>query len=85
MISKDGAPVGWAMLMYDLDDAKEDLATLMAAMQNDPEFNEECFRVRLSHIYWHLNRAWYRRNVPEDLSHNDEAKAGQFPDDLQPI
>ena len=47
MISRHDAPVAWAMLMYDLDDAKEDLETLMAAMQNDPEFDEECFRIRL--------------------------------------
>jgi len=27
MITMNDAPVGWAMLMYDLDDAKEDLDT----------------------------------------------------------
>ena len=25
MVTMDGAPVGWAMLMHDLDNAKEDL------------------------------------------------------------
>jgi hypothetical protein len=85
MITMNDAPVGWAMLMYDLDDAKEDLDTLMAAMQNDPEFDEECFRVRLGHIYWHLNRAWHRRNVPDDTGDTEDAKWGQFPSELQPL
>jgi hypothetical protein len=85
MISMNGSPVGWAMLMYDLDDAKEDLETLMTSMQNDPDFDEDCFRIRLGHIYWHLNCAWLRRNVSEELSDADRASAKRFPDDLEPI
>lgn len=85
MISMKNAPVAWAMLMYDLDDAKEDLGSIIADMQNDPEFDEEDFRIRLGHVYWHLNRAWRRRNVMDDFSEADAAKAGQFPDDLKPI
>jgi hypothetical protein len=79
------APVGWVMLMYDLEDAQEDLGTLRTQMKNDPEFDEECIRVRLGHIYWHLNRAWHRRNVADELSEDEEAQAGQFPNDLLPI
>lgn len=85
MISMKQAPVAWAMLMYDLDDAKEDLETLLAQMQNDPEFDEECLRIRQGHIYWHLNRAWNRRTVAVDALENDDLNAGQFPDDLKPI
>ena len=85
MISMKPAPVAWAMLMYDLDDAKEDLESLLTQMQNDPAFDEECFRVRLGHIYWHLNRAWNRRTVADDLLENNDANAGRFPDDLEPI
>ena len=79
------APVAWAMLMYDLDDAREDLEALLIAMQNDLEFDEEYFRVRLGHIYWHLNRAWNRRNVSDELLENDDSDAGRFPSDLEPI
>ena len=85
MISVNDAPVGWAMLMYDLNDAKEDLETLMVAMQNDPEFDEEYFRVWLGHIYWHLNRAWHRRNVADKLGDEEDAGWGQFPTDLAPL
>lgn len=85
MISMKQAPVAWAMLMYDLDDAREDLEALLMAMQNDLEFDEEYFRVRLGHIYWHLNRVWNRRNVPDELLENDDSDAGRFPSDLEPI
>jgi hypothetical protein len=54
-------------------------------MQNDLEFDEESFRIRLGHVYWHLNRAWHRRNVVDDFSEAEAARAGQFPDDLEPI
>lgn len=85
MISINDAPVAWAMLMYDLDDAREHLETLMVAMQSDPEFDEECFRVRLGHIYWHLNRAWHRRDIMDDQSDDEDVGSGQFPNDLEPI
>lgn len=41
MISMKDAPVGWAMLMYDLEDAEEHLGTLLTQMQSDSEFDEE--------------------------------------------
>ena len=85
MISMKDAPVSWAMLMYDLDDAREHLDTLIADMQGDPEFDEECFRIMLGHVYWHLNRAWRRRTIMDDSSIEDVPEAGQFPDDLEPM
>jgi len=51
MISMKEAPVAWAMLMYDLDDAKDDLGSIIADMQNDPAFDEASFRIRLGHVY----------------------------------
>jgi hypothetical protein len=85
MISMKDAPVSWAMLMYDLDDAREDLESLLTEMRNnDAEVDEEYFRIRLSHIYWHLNRAWNHRDVPDDLLETDDLNAGQFPHDLEP-
>lgn len=84
MISMKQAPVAWAMLMYDLDDAREHLESLLTQMQNDPQFDDECFRVTLGHIYWHLNRAWNCRAVRDDQLESNDANAGRFPDDLEP-
>lgn len=84
MISMKQQPVAWAMLMYDLDDAREDLESLLSKMQNDPEFDEDYFRIWLGHIYWHLNCAWNRRNVSDDQLDLPDPDAGRFPDDLKP-
>jgi hypothetical protein len=85
MINKEQNPVGWAMLMYELDDAKEHLNNLIAEIQNDPEYNEANLRVDLGHVYSHLNRAWHRRNNSEDVSEAEWVEASKFPNDLEPI
>jgi hypothetical protein len=85
MISKQSAPVGWSMLMYELEDAKEHLANLILAMDTDAEYDEANMRIDLGHVFSHLNRAWHRRDVPEDLTEDQWKKASQFPVDLSPI
>jgi predicted Zn-dependent protease len=85
MINKEQNPVGWTMLMYELDDAKEHLNNLIAEIQNDPKYNEANLRVDLGHVYSHLNRAWHRRNNSEDVSEAEWVEASKFPNDLEPI
>lgn len=85
MITKENAPVGWAMLMYELEDAKEHLAQLIADASGDGEYGEEEFRVDLGHVFAHLNRAWHRRNTTEDLSEPELKRASQYPTDLSPV
>jgi hypothetical protein len=84
MITKENAPVGWAMLMYELEDAKEHLAQLISDVSSAPEYGEEAFRVDLGHVFSHLNRAWHRRNTPEDLNDAEWEQASQYPTDLSP-
>lgn len=84
MISIKTAPVAWAMLMYDLEDARDDLDSIVSGMMTDPDFDETEFKIRLGHVYWHLNRAWRRRNAGDELVGIDIDRQGQFPDDLQP-
>lgn len=85
MITKEKSPVGWAMLMYELEDAKEHLASLIEAMDTEPDFDECELRIQLGHIYSHLNRAWHRRKADENLSEEAWQTASQFPDDLSPV
>lgn len=84
MISKENAPVEWAMLMYELDDAREHLERMMELMASDPDYNESAFRVDLGHIFSHLNRAWHRRNISGELEGAAWEEAGKFPTDLEP-
>jgi predicted Zn-dependent protease len=85
MINKEQNHVGWTMLMYELDDAKEHLNNLIAEIQNDPEYDEARLRVDLGHVYSHLNRAWHRRDKRDDISETEWIEASKFPSDLEPI
>jgi hypothetical protein len=84
MISKEDAPVEWAMLMYELGDAREHLEKMMEAMASNPEYGESVFRVDLGHIFSHLNRAWHRRNIIGELEGTAWEEASKFPTDLEP-
>ena len=83
MINKREHPVGWALLTYELTDAQEHLAQLIEPMESDPDYGEENFRIDLGHIYSHLNRAWHRRAVEENLPDNGFEAASEFPKDLE--
>lgn len=79
---KQSDTVGWALLMFELQDAKDHLIELMDSMNKTPDYDEEEFRVDLGHIYSYLNRAWLRRNIPEDFPEGQWEAAPKFPIDL---
>jgi hypothetical protein len=85
MIKKDSDPVGWASLMYELEDAHEHLGKLIIAMNTDADYGDEEFRIDLGHVYAHLNRAWNRRNNPEKIPEDQWSVASRFPEDLEPV
>lgn len=83
MIAKD--QVGWALMMYELTDALEHLTELVDELSRRDDYSDEEMAIDLGHVYAHLNRAWYRRNIEEDFDESDRETASQFPIDLQPI
>lgn len=85
MISNEKAPVGWSMLMYELEDAQEHLTSLISKMSSEPDYDEVNFRIDLAHVFSHLNRAWHRRDVVDDLDDDGWQRASQFPTDLDPL
>lgn len=85
MITRETNPVGWALLLYELADAHEHLGNLIKEMSEDSEYSEPNLRIDLGHVYAHLNRAWFRRNVPEDFPESEWDTASSFPDDLEPV
>ena len=86
MITKKDHHAEWALLMYELDDAKDHLETLMREMTEDAEFAEEDYRVQLGHIFSHLNRAWNMRDrLGTDWTDEQFQKFSRFPQDLAPI
>ncbi|WP_129587802.1 hypothetical protein [Herbaspirillum robiniae] len=85
VITKENAPIGWTLLMSELEDAKEHLSTLIEDMRRDPAYGAANLRIDLGHVFSHLNRAWHRRDIREDLSEVEWKKASQFPSDIEPI
>lgn len=85
MISKESTPAAWATLMYELEDAREHLTTLILEMRSEANYDEVNLRIDLGHVFAHLNRAWYLRDLTEELDHEQWQHASQFPKDLDPI
>ncbi|GJI89597.1 hypothetical protein [Duganella hordei] len=85
MISKESAPVAWAMLMYELEDAQEHLAALISKLNSESDYDEGNLRIDLGHVLSHLNRAWHRRDAAQDLNEEQWLQASQFPKDLDPV
>jgi len=82
MIRRDSSPVGWTLLVDELEEANEQLINLISEFNTQPVFDEIDFRMHLGHIYSHLNRAWNRRNREADLPGDVWEKASQFPPDV---
>ncbi len=85
MISREQHPMGWALFLYELADAHEHLGQLLKDAEGAPDFSEEELRVSLGHVYAHLNRAWYRRNVSDDFPLSDWEAVSRFPVDIEPV
>jgi hypothetical protein len=85
LINKKSAPLEWAGLMYELDDAQEHLAVLISEMNAAVDFDEVDLRIQLGHVFSHLNRAWHRRDKANGLNEEEWMAASRFPSDLNPI
>ena len=85
MINRTENPMGWTLFVSELTGAHEHLGKLIGEIQRDPEYEEANLRIDLGHVMAHLNRAWVRRTVREDLGETEWEAAREFPRDVQPI
>jgi len=85
MITIKSTPVEWAMLMYELDDAKEHLESLINDMNSAGEIDEIDYKIQLSHIYSHLNRGWASRKQIGEIPDKKREMFSQFPKDIEPL
>lgn len=78
-----------AAISYNLEDALEELAQISEMFRPDVEVDESEFKVRMAHLYSHLNTAWNMRNTNEaDLESADSEQMNawsRFPTDLDPF
>ena len=86
MINFNDHPVAWALLAYELSDARDHLDALVTQMANDKVIDEIDFRIQVGHIYSHLNRAWHGRDDQrEDVSQAEWEQRSRFPTDITPV
>ncbi|GLX76668.1 hypothetical protein tinsulaeT_00080 [Thalassotalea insulae] len=85
MIDRKSNPNEWSTFLYELDDAKEHLETLIAQLNENGEISEEDFRIQLSHIYAHINRSWNIRNLKRDFDNYESSVLSIFPKDIEPL
>jgi len=80
-------PVSWAMLMYELADAREHLGVLIDQMAAEGAIEEPDFQTQLGHVFAHLNRVWHGRNDTrlDEVSGVLHVERSKFPDDLSPV
>lgn len=85
MINLKSNPNEWSTLLFELDDAKEHLESLINQLNESSAIDEEDFKVQLSHVYAHINRSWNLRNLNHDLSSEENDLLSQFPKDIVPL
>ena len=85
MIDNENHPVAWALLIAELDEAREHMESLINEMQTNGKCDEESYRVQLGHVFAHLNRAWNGRDKATELSDDEWTVYSQYPKDLEPV
>jgi hypothetical protein len=78
-----------ASIAYDLTDAREDIDSIIELFNPNERVDESEFRVRMAHLYFHINSAWNKRNLTDDELEIAGGEAcnrlAQFPLDIKPL
>jgi len=53
------------LIASNIEEAKEELESILSDLAADSEYSEGEFQVALEHAYHHLNYAWHIRHVEE--------------------
>ena len=83
MINIKQHPVEWAGLIYELDDLKEHLESLIDQMNNEGEISIEEYQIQIGHLYAHLNRAWNSRDATAEAVEKNFETFTKFPNDIE--
>jgi hypothetical protein len=70
-------------VLWNLREAQEALAEIIAGVESDPEYEPGGYIVDLTHLYHHVNTAWNARNATkaatDECSQEDFLRWRQFP------
>jgi hypothetical protein len=72
-----------------LSAAAKEIAVIKEMVRPDVSIDEDTFKMRMAHLYWHLNLAWNCRNetageIAGEYSDQNNTFAEGYPDDLVP-
>ncbi len=84
MINIKTNPIEWSSLMYELEDAKEHLESLIIEMNKNGSIDEIEYEIQLGHVFAHLNRGWNSRRKVGEYDEKERKKFSSFPSDLEP-
>ena len=84
MINIKSNPTEWSSLMYELEDAKEHLESLIIEMKKKGSIDEVEYGVQIGHVFAHLNRGWNSRNKIGEYNEKEREQFNSFPRDLKP-
>lgn len=85
MIDRKSNPNEWSTFLYELDDAKEHLESLINQLNESGTIDEVDFKIQLSHVYAHINRRWNIRNLKDDFNGQESALLSSFPKDIDSL
>ncbi|MEZ5478937.1 MAG: hypothetical protein R3E95_16100 [Thiolinea sp.] len=85
MINNKENPVAWALLLAELDEAREHIEELTNKMNKEGSIDETEYSIYLGHAYAHLNRAWHSRNQNGEITEEQWPEYSQFPEDVNPV
>jgi hypothetical protein len=86
MINQSEHPVAWALMLYDIEEVKEHLESLLNRMASDGSIEDDFFEVGIAHAYAHLNRIWHSRNHESgELTDAEREVFTRFPTDIEPV
>lgn len=85
MINAQQNPEAWALLVMEMDEAREHLAALVDRMGRAGCLEKAVFAVELGHVFAHLNRAWHSRGQDAAVTPEQRVACSDFPTDLRPV
>lgn len=85
MINEKQNPVEWALIIMELDEAKEHIESLVSEMTQMGGIEESILQVKLFHAITHLNRIWNRRNHLGEVSDQESECFSKTPIEFKPI
>jgi hypothetical protein len=79
-------PMNKHILLFNLQEAREELEHIIAALSTETDYDEHDFRAAMEHAYHHLNTAWNARHASDECWANQADELFHpwraFPEDI---